>query len=81
MTEEQCTGEYEDEDVRNERSRVFRLTSNPQQSQQEEGPLAQPVVLVKVSKWRFFHFRRTCNLISTIFLTFLFFISIVAEPS
>uniref|UniRef100_A0A182UJ49 ABC transporter domain-containing protein n=1 Tax=Anopheles melas TaxID=34690 RepID=A0A182UJ49_9DIPT len=47
MTEEQCTGEYEDEDVRNERSRMFRLTSNPQQSQQEEGPLAQPVVLVK----------------------------------
>ncbi|XP_053669271.1 cholesterol transporter ABCA5-like [Anopheles marshallii] len=49
MTEEQCTGEYEDEDVRNERSRVFRLTSNTQQTQQDDitGPQAQPVVLVK----------------------------------
>ncbi|XP_058130067.1 cholesterol transporter ABCA5-like [Anopheles ziemanni] len=46
MTEEQCTGEYEDEDVRNERSRVFRLTGNSQQ-QHDDGPQVQPVVLVK----------------------------------
>lgn len=43
MTEEQCIGEYEDEDVRNERSKIFRLTTQEQPGQ------AQPVVLVKVS--------------------------------
>ncbi|XP_058834897.1 cholesterol transporter ABCA5-like [Topomyia yanbarensis] len=41
VTEEQCIGEYEDEDVRNERAKIFRLTSQEQASQ------TQPVVLVK----------------------------------
>ncbi|XP_039447339.1 cholesterol transporter ABCA5-like [Culex pipiens pallens] len=41
MTEEQCIGEYEDEDVRNERSKIFRLTTQEQPGQ------VQPVVLVK----------------------------------
>ncbi|XP_058458945.1 cholesterol transporter ABCA5-like [Malaya genurostris] len=41
VTEEQCIGEYEDEDVRNERSRIFRLSNQEQISQ------TQPVVLVK----------------------------------
>ncbi|XP_049544231.1 cholesterol transporter ABCA5-like isoform X2 [Anopheles darlingi] len=50
MTEEQCTGEYEDEDVRNERSRVFRLPcNNLSQSQHSDAecPHGQPVVVVK----------------------------------
>ncbi|XP_055532678.1 cholesterol transporter ABCA5-like [Wyeomyia smithii] len=41
VSEEQCIGEYEDEDVRNERAKIFRL-SNQDQSDQ-----LQPVVLVK----------------------------------
>ncbi|XP_055600772.1 cholesterol transporter ABCA5-like isoform X2 [Uranotaenia lowii] len=45
MTEEQCFGEYEDEDVRTERSKVFRLSlSNPQDQNTQ---IPQPVVLVK----------------------------------
>ncbi|XP_050090675.1 cholesterol transporter ABCA5-like isoform X2 [Anopheles aquasalis] len=50
MTEEQCTGEYEDEDVRNERSRVFRLPCNNSLNQSQndsECPHGQPVVVVK----------------------------------
>ncbi|KXJ73909.1 hypothetical protein RP20_CCG014205 [Aedes albopictus] len=42
MAEDQCIGEHEDEDVRNERSKVFRLTTQEQTGQVE------PVVLVKV---------------------------------
>lgn len=46
MTEDQCIGEHEDEDVRNERSKVFRMTTQEQPGQ------IQPVVLVKVSfRW------------------------------
>ncbi|XP_055621731.1 cholesterol transporter ABCA5-like [Toxorhynchites rutilus septentrionalis] len=42
LTEEQCIGgEYEDEDVRNERAKIFRLTTQEMNSQ------IQPVVLVK----------------------------------
>ncbi|XP_029731356.2 cholesterol transporter ABCA5-like [Aedes albopictus] len=41
MAEDQCIGEHEDEDVRNERSKVFRLTTQEQTGQVE------PVVLVK----------------------------------
>ncbi|XP_053687568.1 cholesterol transporter ABCA5-like [Sabethes cyaneus] len=41
VTEEQCIGEYEDEDVRNERAKIFRLSC------QEQNDQPQPVVLVK----------------------------------